>query len=96
MKRTIAAGLSAALLCGMVVPAFAADTKTATNTTGTTQLIVTAPDTVAMSEEIDRLVAIGIPVVTCGLDVQVSRRRIISTEHGQIRPDCRRTACTVR
>ena len=36
MKRTIAAGLSAALLCGMVVPAFAADTKTATNTTGTT------------------------------------------------------------
>ena len=27
MKRTIAAGLSAALLCGMVVPAFAADTK---------------------------------------------------------------------
>ena len=37
MKRTIAAGLSAALLCGMVVPAFAADTKTATNTTGTTQ-----------------------------------------------------------
>ena len=28
-------------------------------------LIVTAPDTVAMSEEIDRLVAIGIPVVTC-------------------------------
>ena len=35
MKRTIAAGLSAALLCGMVVPAFAADTKTATNTTGT-------------------------------------------------------------
>ena len=37
MKRTIAAGLSAALLCGMVVPAFAADTKTATNTTDTTQ-----------------------------------------------------------
>ena len=35
MKRTIAAGLSAALLCGMVVPAFAADTKTATNTTQT-------------------------------------------------------------
>lgn len=34
MKRTIAAGLSAALLCGMVVPAFAADAKTAT-TTGT-------------------------------------------------------------
>ena len=34
MKRTIAAGLSAALLCGMVVPAFAADTKTATNATG--------------------------------------------------------------
>ena len=28
MKRTIAAGLSAALLCGMVVPAYAADTKT--------------------------------------------------------------------
>ena len=43
MKRTIAAGLSAALLCGMVVPAFAADTKTATNTTGTTQTQPTAP-----------------------------------------------------
>ena len=43
MKRTIAAGLSAALLCGMVVPAFAADTKTATNTTGTTQAQPTAP-----------------------------------------------------
>ena len=42
MKRTIAAGLSAALLCGMVVPAFAADTKTATNTTGTTQTQPTA------------------------------------------------------
>ena len=39
MKRTIAA----ALLCGMVVPAFAADTKTATNTTGTTQTQPTAP-----------------------------------------------------
>jgi len=58
-------------------------------------LIVTAPDTVAMSEEIDRLVAIGIPVVTCGCAAEpppVSYR----TEHGQIRPDCRRTACTVR
>ena len=43
MKRTIAAGLSAALLCGMVVPAFAADAKTATNTTGTTQTQPTAP-----------------------------------------------------
>ena len=43
MKRTIAAGLSAALLCGMVVPAFAADTKTATNTTGTTQTQPTVP-----------------------------------------------------
>ena len=43
MKRTIAAGLSAALLCGMVVPAFAADTKTATNTTGTTQTQPTTP-----------------------------------------------------
>ena len=43
MKRTIAAGLSAALLCGMVVPAFAADTKTATNTTGTTQPQPTTP-----------------------------------------------------
>lgn len=43
MKRTIAAGLSAALLCGMVVPAFAADTKTATNTTGITQTQPTAP-----------------------------------------------------
>ena len=43
MKRTIAAGLSAALLCGMVVPAFAADTKTATNTTGTTQIQPTVP-----------------------------------------------------
>ena len=43
MKRTIAAGLSAALLCGMVVPAFAADTNTATNTTGTTQTQPTAP-----------------------------------------------------
>lgn len=42
MKRTIVAGLSAALLCGMVVPAFAADTKTATNTTGTTQTQPTA------------------------------------------------------
>ncbi len=30
-------------LCGMVVPAFAADTKTATNTTGTTQTQPTAP-----------------------------------------------------
>lgn len=37
-------------------------------------LIVTAPDTVAMSEEIDRLVAIGIPVVTCDSDVRQSRR----------------------
>ena len=43
MKRTIAAGLSAALLCGMVVPALAADTKTATNTTGTTQTQPTVP-----------------------------------------------------
>ena len=43
MKRTIAAGLSAALLCGMVVPAFAADTKTTTNTTGTTQTQPTTP-----------------------------------------------------
>ena len=41
MKRTIAAGLSAALLCGMVVPAFAADAKTTgTSKTGTAQ---TAP-----------------------------------------------------
>ena len=37
-------------------------------------LIVTAPDTVAMSEEIDRLVAAGIPVVTCDSDVRQSRR----------------------
>ena len=43
MKRTIAAGLSAALLCGMVVPAFAADSKTTTNTTGTTQTQPTTP-----------------------------------------------------
>ena len=43
MKRTIAAGLSAALLCGMVVSAFAADTKTATHTTGTTQTQPMAP-----------------------------------------------------
>ena len=37
-------------------------------------LIVTAPDTVAMTEEIDRLVAAGIPVVTCDSDVRQSRR----------------------
>ena len=43
MTRTIAAGLSAARRCGMVVPAFAAETKTATNTTGTTQTQPTAP-----------------------------------------------------
>ena len=37
-------------------------------------LIVTAPDTLAMSEEIDRLVGAGIPVVTCDSDVRQSRR----------------------
>ena len=38
MKRTVAAGLSAALLCGMIAPAYAADTKTATaNPNGTAQ-----------------------------------------------------------
>ena len=37
-------------------------------------LILTAPDTVAMAEEIDRLVAAGIPVVTCDSDVYESRR----------------------
>lgn len=40
MKRTVAAGLSAALLCGMIAPAYAADTKTTTakpNDTAQTQ-----------------------------------------------------------
>ncbi|MDO5142068.1 MAG: LacI family DNA-binding transcriptional regulator [Eubacteriales bacterium] len=37
-------------------------------------LILTAPDTVAMCEEIDRLVDAGIPVVTCDSDVGQSRR----------------------
>ncbi|MDO4269560.1 MAG: LacI family DNA-binding transcriptional regulator [Eubacteriales bacterium] len=37
-------------------------------------LIVTAPDTVAMAEEIDRLVGGGTPVVTCDSDVHESRR----------------------
>ena len=37
-------------------------------------LIVTAPDTIVMREEIDRLVADGIPVVTCDSDVYQSRR----------------------
>ena len=37
-------------------------------------LIMTAPDTVAMSEEIDRLVQGGVPVVTCDSDVRQSRR----------------------
>jgi len=37
-------------------------------------LIVTAPDTVAMAEEIDRLVCAGIQVVTCDSDVHDSRR----------------------
>ena len=37
-------------------------------------LIVTAPDTIVMREEIDRLVAVGIPVVTCDSDVYQSRR----------------------
>ena len=37
-------------------------------------LIVTAPDTIVMREEIDRLVAAGIPVVTCDSDVYQSRR----------------------
>lgn len=37
-------------------------------------LIVTAPDTLAMTEEINRLVAGGIQVVTCDSDVQQSRR----------------------
>ena len=37
-------------------------------------LIVTAPDTLVMREEIDRLVASGVPVVTCDSDVCQSRR----------------------
>lgn len=37
-------------------------------------LIITAPDTVAMAEEIDRLVGSGVPVVTCDSDVHESRR----------------------
>lgn len=37
-------------------------------------LILTAPDTLAMSEEIDRLVTAGIQVVTCDSDVRQSRR----------------------
>ena len=37
-------------------------------------LILTAPDTLAMSEEIDRLVTAGIQVVTCDFDVRQSRR----------------------
>nr|WP_297174594.1 LacI family DNA-binding transcriptional regulator [uncultured Agathobaculum sp.] len=37
-------------------------------------LILTAPDTVAMTEEIDRLVTAGVPVVTCDSDVRQSRR----------------------
>ena len=41
---------------------------------GIDALIVTAPDTIAMTEEIDRLVAAGIPVVTCDSDVRQSRR----------------------
>ena len=47
-------------------------------------LIVTAPDTVAMSEEMRLGCAAEPPPVS------------YRTEHGQIRPDCRRTACTVR
>lgn len=37
-------------------------------------LILTAPDTLAMSEEIDRLVTAGVQVVTCDSDVRQSRR----------------------
>ncbi len=45
MKRTIAAGLSAVLLCGMAVPAYAANTGTGTaaNTVSTTQTAPAAP-----------------------------------------------------
>ena len=51
MKRTIAAGLSAALLCGMVVPAFAADTKAATATgTNTAQTDPAQPVKLTFSE----------------------------------------------
>ena len=39
MKRTIAAGLSAALLCGMVVPVFTAGTTPATTLSRSTQLL---------------------------------------------------------
>ena len=37
-------------------------------------LILTAPDTLAMCEGIDRLVSAGIPVITCDSDVRQSRR----------------------
>ncbi len=56
-------------------------------------LIVTAPDTLVMREEIDRLVASGVPVVTCDSDVRAEPPPVsYRTEHGQTRPDCRRTA----
>ena len=59
-------------------------------------LIVTAPDTVAMSEEIDRLVATAfrsLPATRTSAEPSPVSYR---TEYGQIRPDCRRTACTLR
>ena len=73
MKRTIAAGLSAALLCGMVVPAFAADTKTATNTTGTTQTNQGGTSGSTISSERAKEIALaevpgGTTVVKCQLD----------------------------
>ena len=43
-------------------------------TRGIDGLILTAPDTLAMCEEIDRLVTAGIQVVTCDSDVRQSRR----------------------
>lgn len=43
-------------------------------TRGIDGLILTAPDTLAMAEEIDRLVSAGVPVVTCDSDVHDSRR----------------------
>lgn len=43
-------------------------------TRGIDGLILTAPDTLAMAEEIDRLVSTGVPVVTCDSDVHDSRR----------------------
>lgn len=51
MKRTIAAGLSAALLCGMVVPAFAADAKTTgTSNTGTAHTAPAQPVKLTFAE----------------------------------------------